>query len=167
VTGSTGGHMGAAWGWYMVSDNWAGVFPAADHSPAPYGTKDLKKVVVLMSDGEFNTAHCHGVVSNDQGVGSSDWRIKSDDRTADCNAENGTSFSQFEQLCTNMKAKGVIVFTVGFELAAGGTAEDEMDDCATDDTATDQYAYLAATEQELKDAFAEIATSISHLRISK
>lgn len=84
-TGPTAGHIGAAWGWYMISDEWGDVF-GGDSAPKPYGTKNLIKAVVLMTDGVFNTA----------------WN-------------NSASAAQAKQVCDAMKDKDVIVYAVSFK----------------------------------------------------
>jgi len=155
IAGSTAGHIGAAWGWYMVSPDWGYLWPEAKNKPSAYGTKDLAKVVVLMTDGEFNTAHCNGVVSSNYGVSNNSDR-------GTCNATTAP-FDQAESICDNMRAQKVIVYTVGFELTVGGDAEAFMNYCATDA----QHAFLASNSDEMKAAFKSIATSISQLRISK
>ncbi len=156
LAGSTAGQMGAAWGWYMVAPDWGYLWPDADSAPGPYEQTDLKKVVVLMTDGEFNTAHCNGVVSENYGVSNTSDRIN-------CDATNGDPFTQASNLCTNMKDEGIIVYTVGFEVGAGSGADTFLNACATDD---DHY-YLADNSTELKKAFKQIATSISMLRIAR
>ncbi|MEZ5926243.1 MAG: pilus assembly protein TadG-related protein [Hyphomicrobiaceae bacterium] len=83
--GWTAGHIGAAWGWYMISDKWAGIFTGAS-APQPYGTENLIKAVVLMTDGDFNTA----------------WA-------------NGSSASQAISICDAMKDEDVIVYAVSFQ----------------------------------------------------
>ncbi|MDP3740518.1 MAG: ubiquitin-activating E1 FCCH domain-containing protein [Hyphomonadaceae bacterium] len=156
IAGSTAGQMGAAWGWYMVSPDWGYLWPEAKNKPAAYDTKDLAKVVVLMTDGEFNTAHCNGVVSSNYGVNNDSDRIN-------CTATNGNPFTQAQNICDGMRAADVKVYTVGFQLAVGGNAESFMEACATDA----EHVFLAATNEELKAAFKSIATQISRLRISK
>lgn len=159
VTGSTAGEIGTAWSWYMLSPNWASIWPNAENKPLAYGTKDLVKVAVLMTDGDFNTAHCKGVTSNDYAYST----VSSSDRI-NCNATNGEPFTQAKAICDAMKADGkkVIVYTVGFQLDVQA-AKDFMAYCATDA----QHAYLAENGTELQNAFNAIATSISQLRIAK
>ncbi|MBS0250281.1 MAG: Tad domain-containing protein, partial [Proteobacteria bacterium] len=53
--GSTAGHIGTAWAWYMLSPNWSSLWP--NSAAAPYGTDKLKKIAVLMTDGEYNTVY--------------------------------------------------------------------------------------------------------------
>ncbi len=157
AAGSTAGHLGLAWGWYMVSPNFASLWPAASR-PADYGTAKLLKVVVLMTDGAFNTTYCKGVISQDSGSGSG-----SSADHINCNAPNGNAFSQARALCDNMKAQGVIIYTVGFDVANDQNAQDIMTACATDA----QHVYLPSTGAALKDAFHAIGQDISRLRLSR
>ena len=157
AAGSTAGHLGLAWGWYMVSPNFASLWPT-DSQPAAYGTDKLLKVVVLMTDGAFNTTYCKGVISQDSGSGSG-----SSADHINCNAPNGNAFSQAQALCDNMKAEGVIIYTVGFDVAADQAAQAIMTECATDA----QHVYLPSTGAALKDAFHAIGQDISRLRLSR
>ena len=54
--GATAGHIGTAWSYYMLSPNWASVLPSGSQ-PAAYGTPKLKKIAILMTDGEYNSTH--------------------------------------------------------------------------------------------------------------
>ncbi|MFN3537176.1 MAG: ubiquitin-activating E1 FCCH domain-containing protein, partial [Brevundimonas sp.] len=111
--GSTAGQVGLAWGWYAVSPNFNNLWPSAINRAAPYGTPDLLKVVVMMTDGEFNTPYCDGVIAQNAGAGSGDtnWHIR-------CDAQNGNPFQQAVQLCTAMKAQGIIIYSVGLDVAS-------------------------------------------------
>lgn len=157
AAGSTAGHIGLAWGWYMVSPNFASLWPTASQ-PAAYGADRLLKVVVLMTDGAFNTTYCNGVISRDSGSGSG-----SSADHINCNAPNGDAFSQARTLCANMKAQGVIIYTVGFDVAAAADAEAIVRECATDA----EHVYLPSTGADLRTAFHAIGEDISRLRISR
>lgn len=157
AAGSTAGHIGLAWGWYMVSPNFASLWPTASQ-PAAYGADRLLKVVVLMTDGAFNTTYCNGVISRDSGSGSG-----SSADHINCNAPNGDAFSQARTLCANMKAQGVIIYTVGFDVGAAADAEAIVRECATDA----DHVYLPSTGADLRTAFHAIGEDISRLRISR
>ena len=157
--GYTAGHLGAAWGWYMISPNFGYLWPA-ESQPMNYGElhlgRKVLKVVVLMTDGEFNTFYVDGVVAkNSNGSISSSNRI-------DENGTNGNSFDQAEALCTAMKAEGVEVYTVGFAVGAASSEATFLRNCAT----TVDHFYLPSSGTDLKQAFRDIATQISNLRIS-
>ncbi|BCW91023.1 hypothetical protein sos41_42000 [Alphaproteobacteria bacterium SO-S41] len=156
ATGSTAGQIGAAWGWYMISPNFASLWPVASQ-PRPYGTEELIKIAVFMTDGDFNTSYCNGVISADAGTGSG--------AAADhinCNATNGNALAQAAAQCTAMKAAGVIVYTVGFDIADTPALVTQLRNCATDTA----HAYLADNGAALRAAFRAIAVDISSLRLS-
>ncbi len=153
--GSTAGQIGAEWAWYMLAPDWDYLWPDTENEPLPYAAKELAKVAVLMTDGEFNTAHCNGVSSNSYSIVDDTDRINCDPADA--------PFVQAQKTCTAMKAAGVMVYTVGFELPLGGAEETFMKTCAT----STAHAYMADDADALKRAFKSIAREISKLRISK
>lgn len=160
INGSTAGQIGAEWGWYMVSPNWASQWPDDINRPKAYGTSELVKVVVLMTDGEFNTAHCNGVTAENYAVGS----VPTNDRidTSVCTPA-AAPFTLAQNTCTAMKQKGVVIYTVGFQLNTALEGDEFLAACAT----STSHAYLASTNEELRENFKEIATSITKLRLSK
>lgn len=152
--GSTAGQIGAAWGWYMISPNFASLF-STPSKPAAYTATDVLKVMVFMTDGDFNTAYCNNVLSKDsQG---------SDDEQINCNATNGDPTDQATEICKAAKAKGVIIYTVGFQVSKGSDAETFIKGCATDA----DHVYLPTSGTLLKDAFSAIGRDITKLRLSK
>ncbi len=104
AAGWTAGHLGTAWGWYLVSPAWKSIFDASSE-PKPYTDEDTIKAVLLMTDGRFNTRF----------IGS----------------EGDTSDEQARALCDNMKARNIAVFAVAFE--APSAAEETLRHCATSD----------------------------------
>ena len=161
ASGSTAGHIGTAWGWYMVSPTFSYLWPTASQ-PAAYGTDKLFKIVILMTDGEFNTFYCNDVISQDS-PHISGYSDRNDHKN--CNGPNGSPFTQAQTLCTNMKAPGkdVIVYTVGFDIGDDENAQDIIANCAT----STEHAYYPETGAELKTSFQHIAQEISQLRLSQ
>jgi Flp pilus assembly protein TadG len=157
ASGSTAGHVGVAWGWYLLSPNFSYLWASASQ-PGAYDDSDLIKVVVLMTDGEYNSSYCNGVISKDSTTGSG-----SAEDHINCNATNGHAFTQAQALCTAIKAKKVIVYTVGFNVVNDQRAKDLVNRCATDANRV----YLPTTGTDLKAAFRAIGQDISALRISK
>ena len=166
ATGSTGGQVGVAWGWYTLSPNWNSVWPSTNQA-APYsdlqvrnsmGGPKLKKIAVLMTDGEYNSPYCKGVISQDatNGSGSTSDHIN-------CNAPNGSSYSQALSLCTGMKTAGIEVYTIGFLVVDSQSARDLLSQCATD---ADHY-YVSTDGEALKLAFRDIALKISSIYIAQ
>ena len=157
AAGSTAGQIGVEWGWYMVSPGFASLWPAASQ-PAAYTSPDLLKVVVIMTDGEFNSPYCNGVIARNAGNGSGDAADK-----INCDATNGQGAAQALQTCTAMKAAGIVVYTVGLGMASGGEAETLLRNCAT----SSDHLYLPSGGGALREAFAAIGRDIMKLRLSQ
>jgi Flp pilus assembly protein TadG len=145
--GGTAGQIGTAWAWYTLSPNWNTLWPAANQAAA-YSTK-LRKTAILMTDGEYNTDYdSHGVKTGTNGAGP---------------AANEGSTNQARALCTAMKAKGITVYTVGFDLGGNQTAIDTLNQCATDPSKF----YNAANGEQLKEAFRDIALQLNKLYLTQ
>jgi len=149
--GYTAGHLGIAWSYYMLSENWQPLWPAAS-DPAPY-SEDVRKVAILMTDGIFNTYY-DGTDPELQA-----WGPYADQSDAASIA-----------LCNDMKAQkagepGITVYAVAFQAPAA--AEATLRACANPDTATEIYYYSASSAQELRTAFRAIAGSIKSLRLTQ
>jgi Flp pilus assembly protein TadG len=151
ASGGTAGHLGTAWAWYTLSPNWKSLWASANQ-PAAYGSANLKKIAILMTDGEYNTQY------NSSGVA-----VDSSMYPTCSSAANGCSTTQARTLCTNMKAAGITVYTVGFQLGGNQTAVDTLNQCATDPTKF----YNATDGDQLKQAFRDIALHLSSLYLSK
>ncbi|MBI4920667.1 MAG: pilus assembly protein TadG [Devosia nanyangense] len=159
AAGSTAGQLGLAWGWYMIAPNFAYLWPTASQ-PAAYGEANLIKAVILMTDGDFNTPYCTGVIAADalSGSGNSSTHIN-------CNSPNGSSKAQAQALCDAIKVESnhTLLYTVGFDLGSNSAALTFLEDCAT----APSYFFQADTGADLEDAFQAIAETLSSLRISK
>lgn len=168
VSGTTAGQIGIAWAWYMVSDTFKSFWGGTS---AP-GTKDPEKtlkVVVLMTDGEFNTPYCKGVVGSDTGMS----QYIGNSYVNKCASDNGNPFEQSVKLCDGMRADGVIVYTVGFNLdgvpssKVGGkvdTAYELLEYCATDEKI---HFHNTKTGADLRSAFSAIGRDITRLRLAR
>lgn len=141
ANGGTAGHIGLAWGWYLLSPNWSSIWPEAS-VPLAYNTKQNMKALILMMDGDFNTNHPTAAKS---------------------------SFRQAQDLCDTMKAplSKIQVYTVGLQMPTSvqKTADGRtiLEYCAT----RPAYAFNASNGEELTAAYRSIARSISELRIKQ
>ncbi|RZJ45520.1 MAG: pilus assembly protein [Brevundimonas sp.] len=156
AVGGTAGQIGIGWGWYMLSPNFNAIWPSG--AAAPYNTAETLKAAVIMTDGEFNTPYCSGVISRDAGSGSGSNAYK-----IDCAPDNSDPYTQSRELCDAMKAKGVVVYTVGLGISNTGQAADLLRYCATGSG----YFHLADSADDLGDAFGAIGRDITQLRISR
>jgi Flp pilus assembly protein TadG len=156
--GSTAGQIGTAWAWYMLAPSFASLWPT-DSRPAAYNKPNLLKVMVLMTDGSFNSVYCNGVISADSTTGSG-----SNADHINCNAQNGNPFQQTKDLCDAMKSgTGILVYTVGFDIADQTNEKDMLSYCASDASKFK----LANDAAALTQAFKEIAQDIAQLRLSE
>jgi len=99
--GLTAGHLGVAWTWYLVAEDWESVFDG-DAEPLDYTEPDSAKAVILMTDGSFNAEIFPG---------------------------QGSSDTQARALCDSMKAKDVKVYAVALNAPTAGKAV--LSYCAT------------------------------------
>ncbi len=126
ASGSTAGHIGTAWGWYLLSNKWSSLLPAGS-KPEVGDTEELIKATIIMTDGQFNTQYAEGV----------------DDQWTWNSANNGVSADQFDQLCAKMKDPDgdgiynnddIIVYTIGFGIGESSPEGSRLKACATDNT---------------------------------
>jgi Flp pilus assembly pilin Flp len=155
--GSTGGHLGVAWSWYMLSPNFSYLWPSG-RQPGQYTQANLLKAAIIMTDGEFNSVYCNGVIAKNSTTGSGNVSNQ-----INCNAPNGLPYPQARQYCAAMKEAGIVVYTVGFQIHNTPDAQNLMKDCASSAT----HAYLASNGAELRTAFQEIGNNITSLRIAR
>jgi Flp pilus assembly protein TadG len=165
VSGSTAGQIGLAWAWYALSTTFNSVWPDDREPGDPEDNADLVKVLILMTDGAFNTAYCNGVTSQNYAYNA--W---SNTEAINCNATNGDPFDQAEALCTAIKngpdgeeggGDDIIVYTVAFDLGNDDDAIELMSECASDP----DKAYTPEDGADLSEDFAEIGQNISALRL--
>ncbi len=149
IAGSTAGHLGTAWAWYLLSPKWNSLFPVAS-AAASYSAEKNRKIAVLMTDGDYNTEYWNGVEAKSS-------------YGADANylPSNDASELQAPLLCTEMKKKGIEVYTIGFQVTTA--AKNLLIGCATDS----KHYYDATSGEALRQAFRDIALKISQLRLSK
>lgn len=148
ATGGTAGHIGAAWGWYMLSPNWSNVW--GTYAARPYAD-NVKKILILLTDGMFNTAYNNG--------GGALVSPESVDP-----AVAGSSPNQALNICANIKAaapsgQAITIYTIGFTTppeaeallkACGGAAN----------------FYNADNASQLRASFADILSRLTNLRVA-
>ena len=123
--GATAGHIGITWGLNTLSSEWKPFWPA-DARPADYLTPNVRKILVVMTDGQFNTDFY------DQGA--------------------LTSSGAALEFCDLAKeeSRDVTIYTV--TLGTGVAAQNLMAQCAT----SPETAIVATSAAALNDAFEQI-----------
>ncbi len=150
ASGATAGQLGTAFAWYLISPKWANIWPN-ESRPAPYsdlttlnsnGEPKLRKIAILMTDGVYNT------------------------RGGTQYSENSSTAREISNnsvtICNNMKAAGITVYTVGFDLGFNQLAINTLSQCAS----SDEHFYNTDTGDQLRQAFRDIALKISRLRLA-
>ena len=107
-----------------------------------YGQPKLRKIAVLMTDGAYNSTN--GQAFNDNSTPTAAIRTRA------------------LGLCTGMKAKGITVYTIGFQVGNDSNAVNMLSSCAT---STSNF-YNAANGDALRAAFRDIALQIAKLHIT-
>lgn len=144
--GGTGGVLGTSFAWSLLSPNWKNVW-TGQSQPAAYadltimgtsGLPKLRKIAILMTDGGYNAYR--------------GWKGQ-DMATVSTNAK---------AVCTAMKAKGIEVFTVGFDFGSltsieASFARDTLQSCATDAS----HFFDSLTGAQLISAFDTIGQQIA------
>ena len=155
--GNTNIPMGLVWGWHTLSPN----APFGDG--ASYTDDEVTKIVILMTDGDnVNSEYDNpndstysglsyignGLLGSNVGTGSS-----ASQRTTAMNNRLAT-------LCSNMKAQGIVIYTVRVEVSGGSSSL--LSNCAS----KAENFYDVQNVADLGDAFEQIAGQISRLRIA-
>ncbi len=139
ASGATAGHIGAAWGWYLISPKWAGVLPGSS-APAAYNDANVTKYVIFLTDGIFNTSYKTGPSTMP-------------------NTQMDESYAQFQALCSNMKSAGVTVFTVALDLL-DPRALTELQACGGGNS------YTAVDGPALRSVFQQIVSNLNQLHVT-
>lgn len=141
VAGNTYGNVGMAWGWRVIS-------PTAPFTQGvAYDDPDWSKVVIMMTDGD-NTMHPFYSV-----FGS----------TASHNIDANDLDDRFAEICDNMKAEGLTLYTITFQSGITDATRQIFRQCAS---SPDNY-FNAPSNEDLVAAFERIANQLSQLHISK
>ena len=175
-TGETEIDIGLAWAWRLLSPKWQGLWggemdhtgsknPAFGTLPLPYNTPLMKKIVILMTDGDNNivasayTAYgspMRGDTIGQLGVIACTWG-------GDCKAGNNELVKRTTTICTNMKNAGITIYTIALGTDISDTGKTLLKNCASNSS----YYFYSPTTSQLKQAFQKIADTLTSLRVSQ
>ena len=145
--GNTHINYGLVWGWRAIS-------PTEPFTEGhAYDDEDFNKAIILMTDGanvmSSSVFSAYGYLS-DGNLGTTS---SSSSAIAELN-------SRTTEICDNIKAEGVILYTITFQVSSK-SIQNLMRDCATE---TDNY-FDSPSDAELESAFRAIGQELSNLRI--
>lgn len=150
ASGATGGHMGIDWGVNLLLDEWQDFWPEGA-KPADNGAAGVRKVLVVMTDGEFNTSYYNN--NTIQAFSLPNSGSSSTRRTQRSNV----AALKFCDLAKSANSN-IEVYTIAFD--AGRSAEALLKACATPDPeGTEEgegHFFGAVSGEELAAAFQSI-----------
>ena len=152
--GDTNIPMGMVWGWHLLSPN----APFSDG--VAYGTPRTTKVVVMMTDGQNQmTSNSNNNASFYNGDGYV-WQNRLGITSGSDGQRQSMLDSRLTTLCTNMKAQGIVIYTVRVDVTDNNYAV--LQNCAS---SPDKF-YNVQNANDLTAVFNGIAGAIENLRIS-
>jgi hypothetical protein len=138
ATAGTSTQVGMVWGWRMLSPKWTGLWGDPD---LPMSNADSPgKYVIIMTDGENFTWE-----ADDDRV-----HPLGDEALSDADADQ-----RLLRECTAMKAQGITIFTVAFDM--GSTLTNLYRACAT----TPSYHFDVQANNDLVDTFEMLGLTIA------
>jgi Flp pilus assembly protein TadG len=161
--GSTNIPLGLVWAWHTLSPN----APFADG--ADYGTAKLRKVVVLMTDGDNTISTVKSENHNESPYSGTGYiwqgRVLKKNGAALTTGSIGTRTAALDdrlsKLCSAMKAPGVDIEIYAIRVEDGDSGL--LEDCAT---SADHY-YNVRNASELDKVFQDIARQIANLHLAR
>lgn len=133
--GMTAGHQGTMWGWYLISPHWGDIW--VDQAGADARPFDYDEPDTSKALIMMTDGSFNQVFHGAQ----------------------GSSSQQAIATCNTAKANGIVIYTVAFQAPADAAAT--LEACASGP----EYSHEPDNAAELEEAYKEIATSISDLRI--
>lgn len=171
--GGTNSQVGLAWGWRVLSPKWRGMWGGATPATLPlnYHTPLMAKAVVIMTDGnndwyDYDASNSDNYATNMTNYTGdmTAYGRPEDNRlgtTVKATATN-TLNTNFANLCTTMKAQGIKIYTITFNLT-NTTVQNLWRTCAS----SPAFYFNSPNATTLNSAFRTIGDSLSNLRISK
>ena len=155
-------HLGAVWGWRVLSPQ------APFDEGLPFGTEGNKKAVIILTDGRnlissqgFN---CRTFVNNKYTSHYSGYGYLAEKRLGSTTFSGATNSlnSKLTTVCDNIKAAGITIYTITFELNDIAT-QNLFEDCAS----TPDLYFPSADSETLQESFRAIGAQLNSLRISQ
>lgn len=146
--------VGLAWGWRTISKK------KPFNEGAAYTDEDTIKAIILLTDGE----NFIGSQNNHNKSRYGAYGFVNSGRLGTTNANTAVTKlnNKTSQLCTRIKNKGIILYTITFQVPTT-SIKTLMENCATDST---KY-FDSPSGSELNNVFGIIAKELSNLRLSK
>lgn len=177
AVGLTQVHTGLAWGWRMLSPRWRGLWGGQmdiNNLPLNYHTPLMNKVVILMTDGDntidgsstIGTATSNPGEYTAYGYPNQNWLALGGGTcttTGNCSAGVNEFNARTAKVCADMKAQGIIIYTIALGAQVSNTGKNMLRACAS----SPSYYFLSPTTATLTTIFQQIGDSLANLRVSQ
>ncbi|MEL6316432.1 MAG: hypothetical protein AAFR16_02210 [Pseudomonadota bacterium] len=151
--------QGVMWAWRALSPQ------APLTQGAPYDDRTVRKIMVVMTDGDNYLRH--RIQRNNTSFG-----FPGDGHLSAASGRNVTDSSsrtrvreamddRARAICANAQAQNIEVFMVGFGVAEGGTGAQVLRDCAS----SEEHVFFPERDDDLIQVFRRIGESIRTLRL--
>ena len=178
--GGTMANLGLQMGWATISPRWRGLWGSAT-LPQAYDTPYMDKVLVLMTDGNNewydwpggapgacttsgSNPPCRSTYRSDGDADMTSYGRLRENRLGLASVTNANALTEINarmsRLCTSIKANGVILYTITFNVT-NSTTRDLYRTCATQP----EYYFNSPDSTALQAAFREIAGQLANLRL--
>jgi Flp pilus assembly protein TadG len=193
-SGGTTTAVGLQGAWYTLSPNWQGLWqnpnagiPNTPNLPLPYNTPNMRKVAIILTDGDNNWQAAYGensatcgssnrsVCSSATGTeliynaygrvatGTNSYNARFPTATispvSQTNADNRLD-ARFSATCTAMKNAGIIIYVIGFEVASAQRTL--LRNCAT----SANHYLESPTAATLSSVFQQVGNQLAGLRVT-
>ena len=156
ANGNTNILEGVMWGWRVLS-------PGQPFTQGKaYGAPNNRKIIILMTDGMNNYGGVNNMNDSSYFTYGFARNALLGNATTNNNTLNDLLDAKTLQACTNAKAMGIVIYTIGFGSGANGSAS-LLQSCATQAS----YYYAPQNSSDLDPVFQAIAQSINNLRLSQ
>jgi len=160
--GGTASNVGLVWGWRVLSPRWRGLWGGATPAELPldYDHPLMDKVAIILTDGQ-NQIYRHGSSPE------ADYTAYGllDERRLGTDTINGALTalnSRMAQVCTAMKAQGIILYTIVYEVTST-TTQDLFRNCASGPS----YYFNSPQGSDLSAVFRTIGNQLANLRLAE
>jgi len=152
LSDGTGSDHGMLWAYETLNDKWLNKLPDGLKDTPAKNNSTTKKILIFMTDGGITAQH---YLRDQYKRGNPPFNSRRKVRVS-----RRDSRSAFHSLCDSAKSKDIEIFTIGYNLS-NTKHKTDLETCAASPTH-----YLDARTGNLESVFANIASSISPLRLS-
>lgn len=164
--GGTMANLGLVWGWRVLSPRWRGLWGGATPADLPldYHTPLMDKVMIILTDGENQWYDWPDGQPNSPSADYTAYGRPTEGRLGVTNGGSAATTiinNRMLAACTAMKAEGVIIYAITFQLSSS-SAQNLYRSCAT----SPAHYFNSPSNSSLQSAFDAIGKDLTNLRLA-